>query len=66
MQYARGMKKSDGTAHFDSERKRQQEINAGLMSADGEENPFLLWREFGELNDQGLHGPALQQKPCSD
>jgi len=49
MQYARGMKKSDGNGHFDSERKRQQEINAGLMSADGKENPFLLWRELGEL-----------------
>ena len=49
MQYARGMKKSDGNGYFDAERKRQQEINAGLMSADGEENPFLLWRELGEL-----------------
>src|SRR2546427_584654 len=49
MQYARGMKRSEGNGHFDSERKRQQEINAGLMSADGNENPFLLWRELGEL-----------------
>src|SRR5256885_2391035 len=42
MQYARGAKQSDGASHFDAERKRQQEINDGLMNADGEENPFLL------------------------
>ncbi len=35
--------------HFESERKRQEEINAGLMKADGSENPFLLWRELGAL-----------------
>ncbi len=34
---------------FEAERKRQQEINAGLMKADGNENPFLLWRELGAL-----------------
>ena len=33
---------------FDSERKRQEEINARLMKNDGTENPFLLWRELGE------------------
>jgi succinate dehydrogenase / fumarate reductase, flavoprotein subunit len=33
---------------FDSERKRQEEINARLMSNEGTENPFLLWRELGE------------------
>src|SRR5262249_23239970 len=49
MQYARGAQKSEGNGHFDVERKRQLEINAGLMSASGKENPFLLWRELGEL-----------------
>src|SRR4029453_11260555 len=34
---------------MDAERKRQEEINAGLMKAEGSENPFLLWRELGEL-----------------
>ncbi len=34
---------------FDSERKRQEEINARLLKNDGSENPFLLWRELGEL-----------------
>src|SRR5208283_5226268 len=33
---------------FDSERKRQEEINSRLMNNDGTENPFLLWRELGD------------------
>jgi succinate dehydrogenase / fumarate reductase flavoprotein subunit len=33
---------------FDSERKRQEEINHRLMNNDGTENPFLLWRELGD------------------
>ena len=34
---------------FDSERKRQEEINARLIKNDGTENPFLLWRELGDV-----------------
>ena len=34
---------------YDSERKRQEEINHRLMNNDGTENPFRLWRELGEL-----------------
>jgi succinate dehydrogenase / fumarate reductase flavoprotein subunit len=34
---------------FDSERKRQEEANAGLLTSNGTENPFRLWRELGEL-----------------
>ncbi len=34
---------------FDSERKRQEEINHRLMNNDGTENPFLLWRELGDI-----------------
>ena len=34
---------------FDSERKRQEEINSRLMKNDGTENPFLLWRELGDI-----------------
>jgi succinate dehydrogenase / fumarate reductase, flavoprotein subunit len=48
VQYARGLQKSDGNGYFDAEKKRQQEINDGLMKANGSENPFLLWRELGE------------------
>jgi succinate dehydrogenase / fumarate reductase flavoprotein subunit len=48
VQYARGLQKSDGNGYFEAERKRQQEINDGLMKADGAENPFLIWKELGE------------------
>jgi succinate dehydrogenase / fumarate reductase, flavoprotein subunit len=34
---------------YDSERKRQQEANATLLTSNGTENPFRLWRELGEL-----------------
>jgi succinate dehydrogenase / fumarate reductase flavoprotein subunit len=50
MQYARSLQKSGATnGHFDAERKRQQELNARMMKSEGKENPFLLWRELGEL-----------------
>ena len=48
VQYARGLQNSDGNGAFDAERKRQQEINDGLMKADGTENPFKLWQELGD------------------
>jgi len=48
VQYARGLQKSDGNGYFEAERKRQQDINDGLMKADGAENPFLIWKELGE------------------
>jgi len=47
--YARNLQSASGNGHLDAERKRQEEINAGLMKADGKENPFLLWRELGDL-----------------
>jgi succinate dehydrogenase / fumarate reductase, flavoprotein subunit len=50
--YARNNSKStDGVSStvYDSERKRQEEANAALLSANGTENPFRLWRELGEL-----------------
>jgi succinate dehydrogenase / fumarate reductase flavoprotein subunit len=49
MRYARNQQAAAGNGHFDSERKRQEEINAGLMKSNGDENPFRLWRELGEL-----------------
>ncbi len=51
VQYAKSLQAAPGNsnAHFDTERKRQEEINAGLMRSDGSENPFLLWRELGAL-----------------
>jgi succinate dehydrogenase / fumarate reductase flavoprotein subunit len=50
MQYSRNLPKSSATnGHFDAERQRQQELNARMMKSEGNENPFLLWRELGEL-----------------
>src|SRR5438128_8209506 len=49
MRYARNQQAASSNGRFDNERKRQQEINAGLMKSDGNENPFRLWRELGEL-----------------
>jgi succinate dehydrogenase / fumarate reductase flavoprotein subunit len=52
MLYARNSAKSaDGVSStvFESERKRQEEANAGLLGSNGTENPFRLWRELGEL-----------------
>ena len=47
--YAKNQAAATSNGHFDSERKRQEEINAGLMKSEGTENPFRLWRELGEL-----------------
>jgi succinate dehydrogenase / fumarate reductase flavoprotein subunit len=51
VRYAKSLQAAPGNsnAHFEAERKRQEEINAGLMRSDGGENPFLLWRELGAL-----------------
>ena len=48
VQYAGNVQAAPANGHFDAERKRQNEINAKLMKADGSENPFLLWRELGD------------------
>jgi succinate dehydrogenase / fumarate reductase, flavoprotein subunit len=49
VRYARNLAAAPGNAHFEAERKKQQENNSTLMSSDGKENPFSLWRELGEL-----------------
>jgi succinate dehydrogenase / fumarate reductase, flavoprotein subunit len=49
VRYARNQKAAVTNGHFDAERKRQEEINAGLMHSNGNENPFRLWRDLGEL-----------------
>jgi succinate dehydrogenase / fumarate reductase, flavoprotein subunit len=49
VRYAQGQSVAASDRHFDSERKRQEEINASLMNSTGTENPFRLWRELGEL-----------------
>ena len=48
--YARGLQAlSDGNGCFDAERKKQEANNTVLMKNEGDENPFRLWRELGEL-----------------
>jgi succinate dehydrogenase / fumarate reductase flavoprotein subunit len=49
VRYARTQQASASNGHFEAERKRQEEINGGLMQSEGNENPFRLWRELGEL-----------------
>jgi succinate dehydrogenase / fumarate reductase flavoprotein subunit len=47
--YARGQKAASSNGYFDAERKREEENNSMLMKSDGQENPFRLWRELGDL-----------------
>jgi succinate dehydrogenase / fumarate reductase, flavoprotein subunit len=52
MLYARNSAKStDGVSStvFDAEKARQDAFNGRLMTSHGEENPFRIWRELGEL-----------------
>ena len=51
---------------YNSERKRQEEINSRLMNNDGTENPFLLWRELGDIMTKNVHGHPLQQEFAGD
>jgi succinate dehydrogenase / fumarate reductase, flavoprotein subunit len=49
VRYARNLAAAPSNGHFEAERKKQEENNSTLMSSDGKENPFSLWRELGEL-----------------
>jgi succinate dehydrogenase / fumarate reductase flavoprotein subunit len=49
VRYATNAKGVSSNGCFDSEKKRQEELNARLMKSDGTENPFQLWRELGEV-----------------
>ena len=49
VRYARCLEGASSNGHFEAEQKRQEAINVGLMSSNGVENPFRLWRELGEL-----------------
>jgi len=51
VRYAHNVIKSGhhpGQHVYESESKRQGEINSRLMNNNGTENPFLLWRELGD------------------
>ncbi len=49
VKYARGLQGAAANGAFDSERKRQEDINARLINNQGDENPFKIWRELGDL-----------------
>jgi succinate dehydrogenase / fumarate reductase, flavoprotein subunit len=49
VQYAKGLAPAEGDGGAAQEVKRQNALNQQLLSASGEENPFRLWRELGEL-----------------
>jgi succinate dehydrogenase / fumarate reductase flavoprotein subunit len=50
VKYAKGLQRGAGSnGVFDAERKHQEEFNATLMNSSGNENPFRIWRELGEM-----------------
>jgi succinate dehydrogenase / fumarate reductase, flavoprotein subunit len=49
VQYSRSLQAAPSNGHFDAERMHQEENNSMMMKSDGQENPFRLWRELGEL-----------------
>ncbi len=49
VKYAQNVKGPASNGCFDSEKKRQEEINSHLIKSDGTENPFRLWRELGDV-----------------
>ena len=56
VRYGQGLPKSAAATNgaHDAERKRQEEINAGLMKANGTENPFGIWKEMGETMSKNV------------
>ena len=48
MAYAKGLSAIEGDGGAAAELQRQKEKNAELLSNQGTENPFRLWRELGE------------------
>jgi succinate dehydrogenase / fumarate reductase flavoprotein subunit len=49
VKYARNNSSEADSACFEAEKKRQEEWNQKLLKSDGNENPFRIWRELGEL-----------------
>jgi succinate dehydrogenase / fumarate reductase flavoprotein subunit len=49
VQYAGSQTAAASNGAFDSERKRQEEANALLINNQGDENPFKIWRELGDV-----------------
>src|SRR4051794_26085965 len=49
LKYAKNAAAAEGDGGAAAEIARQAEINQGLMSSQGTENPFKLWRELGQI-----------------
>jgi succinate dehydrogenase flavoprotein subunit len=54
VQYARNLRSGDANGAYDAERKRQEDANQRLISNQGEENPFQIWRELGEIMSKNV------------
>src|SRR6185369_13422187 len=56
VRYGQGFLKTGAPANgaHENERKRQEEINARLMKADGSENPFRIWKEMGDIMSKNV------------
>jgi succinate dehydrogenase / fumarate reductase flavoprotein subunit len=48
LRYAKNLSAAEGDGGHAAELARQSEINKGLISNQGAENPFKLWRELGQ------------------
>jgi succinate dehydrogenase / fumarate reductase flavoprotein subunit len=48
LRYAKNLPDAEGDGGAADELKRQQEINNRLLTSDGGENPFKIWRELGD------------------
>jgi succinate dehydrogenase / fumarate reductase, flavoprotein subunit len=54
VQYARNLTAGDVNGAFETERKRQEDMNQQLISNQGNENPFQIWRELGDLMSKNV------------
>jgi succinate dehydrogenase / fumarate reductase flavoprotein subunit len=65
VKYARNNGAPPSIGCFDAEKKRQEEFNQRLLGSDGNENPFRIWRELGDLMTKNCtvirYNKALQE-----
>ena len=54
VQYARNLTGTDANGAFEAERKRQEDANQRLISNEGTENPFQIWRELGDIMSKNV------------
>ncbi len=54
VQYARNKTGGNANGAFEAERKRQEDANQRLISNDGTENPFQIWRELGDIMSKNV------------